>query len=81
MTDKHDFKPGELIYKIGGRYGGPGRFVGETMDLDESGYRLCNVAMKVAGGYGEFVHVFPLSALSREPDPRCAALDAMEEGK
>ena len=29
------------------------------------GYRLFGVAMKVEGGYGEFVHVFPAAALKK----------------
>lgn len=63
-------KPGNAIHKVGGRYGGPGRIVGVTDELDADGYRLYSVAMAVAGGYGEFVHVFPASALSDTPDPR-----------
>lgn len=57
------FKEGDLVDKIGGRYGGPGRVVGVTADLDGDGYRLYDVAMRVEGGYGEFIHVFPASAL------------------
>jgi len=62
MTDPA-FKRGDLVEKHGGRYGGPGRIVGETDDLSDDGYRLYAVAMKVEGGYGEFVHVFPESVL------------------
>ena len=29
------------------------------------GYRLFGVAMKVEGGYGAFVHVFPAAALRK----------------
>ncbi|MGB3833744.1 MAG: hypothetical protein WA975_17985 [Mesorhizobium sp.] len=57
------FAVGDRVEKIGGRYGGPGRIVGVTTELDGDGYRLYNVAMKVEGGYGEFVHVFPASVL------------------
>lgn len=61
---KPRFKLGQKVWKMGGRYGGPGRIVGETMELDDrDGYFLYNVAMKVEGGYGEFVHVFPESVL------------------
>lgn len=63
----------DMIHKVGGRYGGPGRIVGVTNDLDSDGYRLYNVAMKVADGYGEFVHVFPAAVLSTEPDPRAGS--------
>lgn len=63
------FQPGDLVEKFSSRYGGPDRIVGETIDLDGDGYRLYNVAMKVEGGYGEFVHVFPASAL-RALSPR-----------
>lgn len=72
------FTPGQIIHKVGGRYGGPGRYVGETMELDDDGYRLHNVAMKVEGGYGEFVHVFPASALSDAPDTRATTPTASE---
>lgn len=61
------FKRGDLVWKHGGRYGGPGRIVGETDELDPDGYRLYDVAMKVEGGYGEFVHVFPASVLRARP--------------
>jgi hypothetical protein len=66
MTNRQQFTIGQRVRKVGGRYGGPGRIVGDTMALDDDGYKLWNVAMKVADGYGEFVHVFPSSAL--EPD-------------
>lgn len=56
------FKCGDLVDKVGGRYGGPGRVVSVSENLG-SGYRLYGVAMKVEGGYGEFVHVFPATAL------------------
>lgn len=62
------FNRGDLVEKFGGRYGGPGRIVGETEELSDDGYRLYAVAMKVEGGYGEFVHVFPASVL-RYPEP------------
>ncbi len=63
MTTK--YKVGDKVQKIGGRYGGPGRIVGMTEDLGAIGgpYILYNVAMRVEGGYGEFVHVFPASML------------------
>ena len=51
--------------KFGGRYGGPGRIVGDVIEM-ENDYRLYCVAMKVAGGYGEFVHVFPETALEKD---------------
>lgn len=57
------FKIGDLVTKVGGRYGGPGRVVGVTEELDETGYRLYSIAMKVEGGSGEFIHVFPASVL------------------
>lgn len=56
------FKIGDKVRKIGGRYGGPGRIVGYTVDLGHDShnpYVLYSVAMKVEGGYGEFIHVFP----------------------
>ena len=58
-----DFLLGDRVLKVGGRYGGPGRIVGVSEDLDGEGYRLYQVAMRVADGYGEFVHVFPASCL------------------
>lgn len=64
------FKNGDEIYKVGGRYGGPCRVIGDALDMDDNGYILYTVMMKVEGGYGEFVHVFPESALSYQPDPR-----------
>lgn len=63
------FNDGDEIYKIGGRYGGPCRVVGSAIEI-EPGYLLYTCAMVVKGGYGEFVHVFPESALSATPDPR-----------
>ncbi len=60
------FTIGERVRKVGGRYGGPGRVIGITEDMG-GGYHLYNVAMKVADGYGEFVHVFPDSVLERMP--------------
>ncbi len=64
------FKVGDYVSKVGGRYGGPGQIVGETIELDDKGHKLWNVAMRVEGGYGQFVHVFPSSALTgREPTP------------
>lgn len=69
-TETAALKPGDKVEKFGGRYGGPGRIVGVTYDLGD-GYKLYSVAMKVDGGYGEFVHVFPATvlraALSPEP--------------
>ena len=56
------FQVGDLVEKVGGRYGGPGRVIGITEDMGD-GYRLYSVAMKVEGGYGEFVHVFPAAVL------------------
>ena len=70
MTDSM-FKPGDLVDKVGGRYGGPGRVVGATEALDAAGYCLFNVAHRSEGGYGEFVHVFPASMLrKRAPSHR-----------
>lgn len=60
---KPDFAIRDRVRKVGGRYGGPGRIVGISEDLDGKGYRLYQVAMRVEGGYGEFVHVFPSAAL------------------
>ncbi len=76
MTE--EFKPGDLVDKIGGRYGGPGRIVGDTMALDDSGYKLFNVAHRIEGGYGEFVHVFPASALKYRGEP--ASWPPLEDG-
>jgi len=59
------FKDGDRVIKIGGRYGGPGRVVGPPVQMDDD-YRLYLVAMKVEGGYGEFVHVFPETALEKD---------------
>lgn len=61
-----EFKVGDHVVKVGGRYGGPGRIVGDTIGLDESGYKLFNVAHRIEGGYGEFVHVYPASMLRYE---------------
>lgn len=66
MDGEREFQNGDLVEKIGGRYGGPGRIVGATVDLGD-GYRLYNVAMRVEGGYGEFVHVFPAVVLRPLP--------------
>lgn len=60
------FNIGDRVQKVGGRYGGPGRIVGISEDLDEQGYRLLMVAMRVAEGYGEFVHVFPGACLRHD---------------
>ena len=62
--DKPAFALGDQVEKIGGRYGGPGRVVSVSEDLGD-GYRLFGVAMKVEGGYGEFVHVFPAAVLKK----------------
>jgi len=65
-----DLKVGDRVVKSGGRYGGPGVIVGMTTDLDGTGHVLYNVAMRVEGGYGQFVHVFPGSMLTKfDPDP------------
>ena len=37
----------------------------ERVRVMGDGYRLFGVAMKVEGGYGEFVHVFPAAALKK----------------
>lgn len=76
------FQVNDEVYKIGGRYGGPCWIAAVTCDLDEAGYRLYSCVMKVEGGYGEFVHVFPENALSTTPDPRQIAANdfaGMEE--
>ena len=62
--DKPAFALGDQVEKVGGRYGGPGRIVSVSEDMGD-GYRLFGVAMKVEGGYGEFVHVFPAAALKK----------------
>lgn len=62
------FKVGDYVRKVGGRYGGPGRIVGVTEELDDDGYRLYNVAMKVEGGWGEFIHVFPDKVLEYDEE-------------
>lgn len=56
------FKVGDLVEKFGGKYGGPGRVVSVSEDMG-GGYWLYGVAMKVEGGYGECVHVFPAAVL------------------
>jgi hypothetical protein len=81
MVNFPKFTPGQTIHKVGGRYGGPGRYVGDTMALDADGYKLYSVAMKVEGGYGEFIHVFPASALSDTPDPRTPLPPAVTESE
>lgn len=63
-----EFAVGQKVRKVGGRYGGPGRIVGFSEDLDNAGYRLYQVAMRVEGGYGEFVHVFPAAALRADDE-------------
>lgn len=70
MSGDSLFTMGQPVHKVGGRYGGPGRIVGVTEDLDGAGYRLYSVAMQVADGYGTFIHVFPAQALDDKPDPR-----------
>jgi hypothetical protein len=62
--DKPAFALGDRVEKVGGRYGGPGRIVSVSEDMGD-GYRLFGVAMRVEGGYGEFVHVFPSAALKK----------------
>ena len=62
--DMPAFQLDDRVEKIGGRYGGPGRVVSVSKDLGD-GYRLYGVAMKVEGGYGEFVHVFPAAVLKK----------------
>ena len=56
------FAVGDRVEKIGGRYGGPGRVVGVAADFDD-GHVLYNVAHRIAGGRGEFVHVYPAANL------------------
>jgi hypothetical protein len=63
LANTPDFMLGDRVQKVGGRYGGPGRVVGISEDLDGDGYRLYQVAMRVEGGFGEFVHVFPAACL------------------
>lgn len=63
------FKLGDLVEKIGGRYGGPGRIVSVSSDLGD-GYILYGVAMKLEGGWGEFIHVFPASVLRIRNDKK-----------
>lgn len=55
---------GDPVEKIGGRYGGPGRIVGKSYAF-EDGHVLYLVAHRIAGGFGEFVHVYPASNLKR----------------
>lgn len=56
------FAIGDRVEKIGGRYGGPGRVVSVSDDLGD-GYRLYGVAHRIAGGFGEFIHVYPARVL------------------
>lgn len=56
------FAIGDPVEKIGGRYGGPGKVVG-IADEFADGHRLYLVAHRIAGGFGEFVHVYPASNL------------------
>lgn len=56
------FKAGDIVYKISGRYGGPGRIIGVPLDMADN-YILYNVAMRVDSGFGEFVHIFRESDL------------------
>lgn len=63
------FQIGDHVRKIGGRYGGPGRIVGDTMALDDDGYKLWNVEHKIEGGYGKFCHVYPSNALEPAAAP------------
>jgi hypothetical protein len=62
-----EFKPGDRVEKVGGRYGGPGRIVGIADHFDD-GHVLYNVAHQISGGYGEFVHVYPASNLRLLPE-------------
>lgn len=73
MTAPASLKIGDFVRKVGGRYGGPGQIVGETTELDSSGYKLWNVAMRVEGGTGRFVHVFPSNVLMPDPNGAKAA--------
>lgn len=69
LANTADFLLGDRVQKVGGRYGGPGRIVGISEDLDGDGYRLYQVAMRVAEGFGEFVHVFPAACLRLAVEP------------
>lgn len=61
------FAVGDHVEKVSGRYGGPGRVVGISDDLGD-GHFLYLVAHRIAGGFGEFVHVYP-AALLRPVNP------------
>lgn len=67
-----EFTIGDRVWKFGGEYGGPGEAVGITVDLNGKGRRLYAIAMKVEGGYGRFVHVFPASVLRLEKPEKSA---------
>lgn len=56
------FQVGDRVEKVGGRYGGPGRVVG-VIDAEPDGYVLYVVAHRIAGGFGEFKHVYPAANL------------------
>lgn len=79
MTPPASFKIGDFVRKVGGRYGGPGQIVGETTELDSGGYKLWNVAMRVEGGEGRFVHVFPSNVLMHDPNGAKAAASLRAE--
>jgi len=61
------FAIGDQVEKVGGRYGGPGRIVGISDDLG-GGHVLYLVAHRIAGGYGEFTHVYPAANLRPHPE-------------
>lgn len=63
MARDSELHIGQWVNKVGGRYGGPGRIVGDTMALDDDGYKLWNVEHRIEGGYGKFCHVYPSSVL------------------
>lgn len=56
------FAIGDIVEKVGGRYGGPGRIAG-IADEFADGHVLYLVAHKIAGGFGEFTHVYPATNL------------------
>lgn len=70
-TSAPKFRIGQPVSKVSGHYQGPGIVRGFAW-MTLGGYWLYVVAMQVAGGSGEFAHVFPGSILAPREDDDAA---------
>jgi hypothetical protein len=66
-TTAPKFRIGQKVRKVSGQYQGPGVVRGLAW-MTLGGYWLYVVAMQVAGGSGEFAHVFPGTILEARED-------------